>query len=658
MQTQIPLHLLRFGHDASVIVNARVAGRQDGVETLAANIHARGLIEPLIVKAAPSQVAEPQAYLVSDGNRRLAALRMIFGETSDEPIECNIRDVDNAGAFEDSLTAAVLAHQLHPVDQFEAFARLETDGTSNEEIARRFGMTEKQVRQALALGRLSEKIRNAWRAGEIKAETAQRFTLALDHKAQDKAFDKLAKAGKLWPSYIDDELGASDRDVAELIAFAGNLYRDAGGSVVEDLFGGSHVVSDPALLKQVAADKLQAVCEHLRSEGWSWAKLQSDLPSGSRWWTKSDPKELVYEGDEEARLIALTAERARVSDDGSDAFDEDRAEELTIAIYAIEQHIWRRSFSDRQKKSSGCIVTLEDGRLTILFAVKEPAEVAAAKPSAPAAAASENGSTAGKASPAAEPAISQALIHRLTVQLTKATATALVQDPDLALSVLLTGIAVYDGGGLKASVSGLEAGALDLVGTKDVPTALSLIRKLDLTQRMALVAEVAAASLDFQNQPLNADKAEQLNGPLALCNAIDAKVLNAALRGAFDAKDYFNGVNKALCLAAIGEAMGPDFARTRRDNSKNEVATFAIANVPQTGWLPPQLRARGYDGPPVKKPAAVAASDTSVKKAAAAKKADAKKSPGKSKAAAAKPAKKPKTAKPKAVVKKAKKAKR
>ena len=651
MQTQLPLNVLRFGHDANIIVNARVAGRQDGIETLAANIHARGLIEPLIVKRDGPADAGPTAYLVSDGNRRLAALHMIFGDSSDELIECKVRDVDDAGAFEDSLTAAVLAHQLHPVDQYEAFARLETDGTSNEEIARRFGMTEKQVRQALALGRLSPKIRNAWRSGEMKAETAQRFTLALDHKTQDKAFDKLAKASKLWPSYIDDELGASERDVAELIAFAGDLYRDAGGIVVEDLFGEAHVVSDPALLKRLADEKLQAICEHLRSEGWSWAKLQSELPSGARFWTKSDPQELTYEGDEETKLVALTADRARVSDEASDAFDDEKSEELSIAIDAIEQQVWRRSFSDRQKKKTGCIVNLEYGRLTILFGVKAPAEVAAATSPAPSSALGDDRSSAVKSADPAEPAISQALIHRLTVQLTKATATALVQDPDLALSVLLTGIAVYDGGGLKASVSGLEAGTLDLVGTKDVPAALALIRKLDMTQRMALVAEVAAASLDFQNQPLNVDNAEKLSGPLALCNAMDSKALNAALRGAFDAKDYFNGINKALCLAAIGESMGADFAHNRRDTGKAEIVAFAIANVPQTGWLPPQLRARGYDGPPVKK--ALATVDAPAKKAAAAKKADAKKSTKPK--VAAKAVKKAKSSKSKAAAKTLKK---
>jgi hypothetical protein len=61
-------------------------------------------------------------YSVSNGNRRLKAFRMIYGETSTQPIRCTLRDVDEDGAFEDSLTTAVTAKQLHPVDQYEAFA--------------------------------------------------------------------------------------------------------------------------------------------------------------------------------------------------------------------------------------------------------------------------------------------------------------------------------------------------------------------------------------------------------------------------------------------------------------------------------------------------------------------------------------------------------
>ena len=123
MLTQIPLKYLDFGHNAPGAINARVAGRQDGIETLAANSHARGQIEPLIV-----QDGGAGTYYVSDGNRRLAAFRMIHGDTSDHLIECKIREVGADGAFEDSLTAAVLAHQLHPVDQYEAFARLLQQG--------------------------------------------------------------------------------------------------------------------------------------------------------------------------------------------------------------------------------------------------------------------------------------------------------------------------------------------------------------------------------------------------------------------------------------------------------------------------------------------------------------------------------------------------
>jgi ParB family chromosome partitioning protein len=69
-------------------------------------------------------------------------------------------------------------------------------------------MAEKQVRQALALGRLSPKIRQAWREGTIKADVAKAFTLGLDHKTQDKAFDKLAKGGTIFESYVKKELGA------------------------------------------------------------------------------------------------------------------------------------------------------------------------------------------------------------------------------------------------------------------------------------------------------------------------------------------------------------------------------------------------------------------------------------------------------------------
>jgi len=67
MDLQVPLYRLKFGHEDGGGINARVTGREDGLAALAANIHANGQIENLIVKDAGGGF-----YAVANGNRRLA----------------------------------------------------------------------------------------------------------------------------------------------------------------------------------------------------------------------------------------------------------------------------------------------------------------------------------------------------------------------------------------------------------------------------------------------------------------------------------------------------------------------------------------------------------------------------------------------------------
>src|SRR5579863_2053386 len=111
MDLQIPLNRLKFGHEDGEGINARITGRDDGIAALAANIHANGQIENLIVK--PLE-AVADFYAVANGNRRLAAFHMIFGEESSQLINCTIHEVDETKAFEFSLTTAITAQQLHP----------------------------------------------------------------------------------------------------------------------------------------------------------------------------------------------------------------------------------------------------------------------------------------------------------------------------------------------------------------------------------------------------------------------------------------------------------------------------------------------------------------------------------------------------------------
>ncbi len=596
MDVQVPLNKLHFGHEVGDGINARVAGRLEGIDALAANIFARGLIENLVVYH-----MFDDEYGVSNGNRRLAALRQIYGPDGDEVINCTLRKVDEAGAFEDSLTTAVLAHQLHPVDQYEAFARMVERGKVNEEIALQYGMSEKEVRQALALGQLSPKIRDAWRRGDIKAEVARAFTLGVSHKTQDKAFAKLQKAGMLYEGNVKRELGATDREIGDLMTFVGTeAYRAAGGELVEDLFGTSHVVSKPELLKQMATEKLAKVCTDLVAEGWLWAELATDLPQNAKWsWSKSEPKVKIFEGNEEARLQEISgliqANNDRSFEDESGEFDEDEANApLEAEEDAIQAAVYRRSFTDRQKKKAGCIVEFDGGIVSITYGVTKPDAVSSGSKAKATSKAIDAASDAGGAA-AEEPAISQSLLHRLSVQLTDGAATALSQDLELAMIVLLAGIALGHDHQVRVSVRGLGAARMNLLGGADLADNMTLLKNMDLQGRVALLTTIAAATLDFQNFTL--DMQDRHTSAVAVCDALDQKSLNAALRGVFDAKDYFSGVSKGLALAAIGEALGPDIERQQAKGKRPEIAAFAIENVAATGWLPKQLRAKGYDGP-------------------------------------------------------------
>lgn len=605
MDLKIPLNRLKFGQDDGAGINARVTGREQGIAELAANLLAQGQIENLIVRDAGDGF-----YAVANGNKRLAAFRMMYGAQSGQEINCTLHDVDQEKAFEFSLTTAITAAQLHPIDQYEAFARLDERGKTHDEIALQYGMTEKQVRQALALGRLSPKIRDAWRTGEIKAEIAKAFTLGLDHFMQDTTFAKLKKDGRLFESRIKAELaGDIDEDVAQLLDVVGaDAYRAAGGAVIEDLFGPSHIISNEALLKQMARQLLIARCDDLVAAGWGWAEIESDLPKGARYWPKSEPKSLDYRDDEKSRIDDLKARLEAIHDQEDLSYNESEEieQKLEREIDDVTSAVLARSFEDKKRKTLGCIVDIEDGRVIVLYGIKKPAEVqlpAAHGDDGPAdTSTSSPAKKRAKAAAAEEPEISQALLHRLSVQLTKAAATALIQDEQLALSVLLAGFGCYSDCGVKVSVSGLgcSGGMRDrgVLGAEQMDKALPIAARLKPAERVTLLTQIAANALDFQNHSLVDDDRE--SGAVAICNAIDPKTLNAALRGAFDAKDYFAGVAKPLCLKAIEEAMGPDLARQQAKNPKGDIAAFAVENVPNTGWLPPQLRAKGYDGPPVK----------------------------------------------------------
>jgi len=534
-----------------------------------ASMRAKGQLVPLLVRKNGQG-----GYYVIDGGKRLSALQLLAKEKAIAPdfmVKVEVREDSDLEARDTSLATAVIHDQLHPVDKFEAFAELRDGGMAPKEIAQRYGSTEKEVEKALALGALAPEVREAWREGTVNADCAKEFTLEPDHERQAKILANLKRSGLLrYQGQVRHAIvGDGQHETAAFLKYVGQeAYEAAGGRITRDLFGDQEYASDPALAKRLADEKLKAKCDQLVADGWAWAMPIGEAPSSYWGWGRLGVPKNKY-----------TAE---------------------------------------QKKDRGVIIQLKrDGTLEIEYGYSKPAAEKAPK---------ATGSMAKALTPKKTSAgvISNSLMQRMSEWLTKASRLALPVDIDLALAALCAGfgsdhvIKVEERGHVDGrSRYGDGAGRKP---TGNFEKLLDQFRKATREQNLAHLAKVAGTAVDMVTFSAHRPPLKDKNNA-ALCAAIPAKTMNAALREAFDAKNYFDSVSKPMVLAAIAEAVNEDEARKLQGKPKGEVAKFAVANVPKTGWLPKELRTAHYDGPAKKKPAKAA----SKKKAKPTKKAPARK---------------------------------
>lgn len=622
--SQLPLSSLRFGHEYPAgTVNIRKPIRADG-ERLWPSIRAEGLLQPLLV------LAKDDAAYVIVGGRRLMALHIgrELGElTDDAPIGCVIaKTLGQAEALAKSLAAEDAHVPPHPVDRYEAFAAIAAKGMTPEDIAARFFIDAHVVRQALALGALGPKIRAAWRDGEINADTAQAFTLAKNVKTQEQLYGQLQKQGHGFNAFdVRRKLDKSDHEAAKLVEFIGiEAYRAAGGEVVEDLFDKRHIVADAGLAQSLAQNRLERECQRLTAAGWSWAAIKETLPRDAYQWTKL-PGKFAPTPEESKCIDELNAKARRALDE----LDDQTEDAARAQIDRLETEISARSISDNDRAKSGCIVAIDDdGALQIVYGVVRPKT--AEKPAVTGGAArgdADDDDVGSEKTPAkkktakAEPSrIPNTLALALSIALTEAADEVLQRSPDLSLAILLAAFAQgnYAGFGgddrpVQVSCDGLGAARLKLSDSKKFVANLErfIARKPD--QNLALLAHVVGAALNFQRA--DADRpALKVPGIAKLCDAIPD--LNKAIVARFPAKDYFTSAPKAFALQAIEEACGPDARKPLENKGKAEIVKAVLASVPQTGWLPVELRTASYVAPKPGKAAAAAKATKPAKKIA------------------------------------------
>lgn len=527
-------------------------------QSLLASLRSKGVLVPLTVRK------NGAGYFVTDGGKRLAALHILSRDGEFDKatlIPCVLGNHDEAAAADISLTTNFVREDMHPVDVYEAFATLKAGGKSAEDIANEYGQPLPIVRQFLALGQLSPKVREAWKEGKFAdsrnnqndvAQIAQLFTLAGSHEDQDKALEKLKKRKELHIVWrVKEAIVGNSNEGGKFVAFVGvEAYKAAGGKMREDLFGSDHIIDDLPIAKKLADDKLLDECTRMVELGWSWAEPFSDLPKGCEhsWQHAYQSIEQFPKGQREQWGLALFIDR-----DGK-----------------LGEHILQKP---EQKK-----------------AADKAAKTKAAK-------------KAGTDGPApkeeSEPKISQALNHKLSVNLTEAAAHAVQMQPDLAfcigLAALLCDTGGFGGSGnVKLQCRGLGNSDDDDDGKEwEFDKALSHVQKLTPKARAGLFAMFVGQAFNFTSHTQNPLDPE-ISDAHFVCNAIDPKTMNAALLEKFDALEYFKGASGRLGLIAFTEMHGKGVSAPSK---KAELAEACAADARLHGWLPPELRTKNYDGP-------------------------------------------------------------
>jgi len=372
--TTLKLAQLRFGHDplAGPEINARCTGRLEGTEKMAAMLASQGQLERLMVVPNPTESKEGTGlYFVVNGNRRLAAMQKHWQPDADVMVEITKPEK----LLEKSL-ATNTSLPMHPVDRYRAYAEvIKRDKIDAAQLARRFGVSAKEMQKSLALGALCDDVLDAWLADIVTQESAAAFTLQPDKNEQAKLLAASIKSNAVDPRSIRAKIVGKRKDVGNLIAFVGiDAYRKAGGKLDEDLFGIKHIAHNPETAVKLANAALDKECRRLMTAGWTWASRADEMSNdwGIKHGSLARPKMPKLTDDETKARGALV--------------DGDPAE-----LAAFDSVIMARGFKPDQMATAGCVVTVTaggnleiiSGVITQLAKKKKTAKADKAKPSAP-----------------------------------------------------------------------------------------------------------------------------------------------------------------------------------------------------------------------------------------------------------------------------------
>jgi ParB family chromosome partitioning protein len=439
--------------------NVRRFNSEAGIEALAADISAHGLIQSLNVKPAGKGKFEVLA-----GGRRLRALKhlqskggSILGQkvTKDYQVPVLQGLAEGVTETEISLAENFQRSAMHPAEEIAAFGKLnKEEGLVPEEIAARFGISHMTVRRRLALADLSPKILEELRQDNMSLEQAQALTITPDHDRQEAAWFGAQHSWNREPQHLKRRLSEERLHPTDKIShFIREEYLAAGGAFESDLFATKEQVYliDKELAYSLAEQKLEAHRATIAAEGWKWVTVTPDFPySTSNQYGRVYPQKVELCAEDQAKLEELSGEHDRLAAqlEEHDLYGDEEPEDLTpeqqeivtaynkvnSAIEAIQDR--EEAFTDEQKAAAGAVVTLDHvGEIKIERGLIAPQDRAAVEAQAKAAekAMQIDGTTTEPEVEIETNTLSAALTEDLTAQRTAALAVELAKRPDVAI---------------------------------------------------------------------------------------------------------------------------------------------------------------------------------------------------------------------------------
>jgi ParB family chromosome partitioning protein len=142
------------------------------LEELTASVRETGIVQPILVRR------RGERYQIIAGERRWRAAQAAGLST----VPVTVRDVPDARLLELALVENVQREELTPLEEAQAFQRLQEEfRLTQEEIARRVGRERSTIANALRLLRLPRELRELVSQGRLDAGHA-RALLALDRQ--------------------------------------------------------------------------------------------------------------------------------------------------------------------------------------------------------------------------------------------------------------------------------------------------------------------------------------------------------------------------------------------------------------------------------------------------------------------------------------------